>query len=38
MVPYLTKDWAQLAGKVMRHKEIYVHDRVTYALRRANPL
>jgi hypothetical protein len=37
MVPYLTKDWARLAGSVMRHREIYVHDRATYAIRRANP-
>jgi hypothetical protein len=38
IVSYLTRDWAQFAGGAMRHREIYVHDRATYTLRRVNPL
>jgi hypothetical protein len=34
MVPYLADDWAAVAARVMRRKEIYVHDRVTYKLAR----
>jgi hypothetical protein len=34
MVSHLQKDWAQVAASTMRHKEIYVHDRKTFALRR----
>lgn len=34
MLPYLTENWIQIASSVMRHKEIYVHDRATYKLTR----
>ena len=34
MVPYLTEDWVKVVASVMRHKEIYVHDRATYQLSR----
>ncbi len=34
MVPFLSKDWIQVAQGVMRNKEIYVHDRTTFKLTR----
>ncbi len=34
MIPHLHKDWATVVSGVMRNREIYVHDRTTYALRR----
>jgi hypothetical protein len=34
MVPFLSQDWIQVAQGVMRNKEIYVHDRVTFKLNR----
>jgi len=34
MVPHLREDWAAVASSVMRHAEIYIHDRATYSLRR----
>jgi hypothetical protein len=34
MVPYLTEDWVKVVASVMRHKDIYVHDRATYQLAR----
>jgi len=35
MVPHLQEDWRAIAGKAMRHPEIYIHDRATYALKKA---
>lgn len=35
MVPHLQKDWVVVASSVMRNREIYVHDRATYSLRKA---
>ena len=35
MVPHLQEDWRAVAGKAMRHPEIYVHDRATYSLKKA---
>ena len=34
MVSHLQVDWVQVAASTMRHKEIYVHDRKTFALRK----
>jgi hypothetical protein len=34
MVPYLAGGWANIAASVMRHREIYVHDRTSYQLSR----
>jgi len=35
MVPHLQADWASVASNVMKGREIYIHDRATYALRKA---
>ena len=35
MIPHLQEDWIAAAEAVMRTREIYVHDRATYSLRRA---
>jgi len=35
MLPHLAADWKAAALGVMRTKEIYVHDRATFALRKA---
>jgi hypothetical protein len=35
MAPFLSKDWLAAAQGVMRHPEIYVHDRATFKLVRA---
>ena len=29
MVPHLQEDWTAVASSVMRHREIYVHDRAS---------
>jgi hypothetical protein len=34
MVPHLPSDWQTVAASTMRHREIYVHDRAGFALRR----
>jgi hypothetical protein len=34
MLPYLPEDWPDAAAGVMRHREIYVHDRATFQLKR----
>jgi hypothetical protein len=34
MVPHLGAEWNRAAASAMRHREIYVHDRQTYALRK----
>lgn len=34
MVLHLEDDWVQVATSTMRHKEIHVHDRKTFALRK----
>jgi len=34
MVPHLRTDWSAAASSVMRSREIYVHDRATYSLRK----
>jgi hypothetical protein len=34
MIPHLQKDWVAIASAVMRKREIYMHDRATYSLRR----
>jgi hypothetical protein len=34
MLPHLAADWIAVASGVMRHKEIYVHDRATFKLAR----
>lgn len=36
MVPHLTPDWQKVASAAKPALQIYVHDRATYALRRAN--
>ena len=36
MVPYLADGWAAIAANVMRHKEIYIHNRATYQLSRVS--
>jgi hypothetical protein len=35
MVPHLQTDWVSVAANVMKGREIYIHDRATYALRKA---
>ena len=35
MVPHLQTDWPTAASSVMRSREISVHDRATYSLRKA---
>lgn len=35
LVPHLGHDWTTVARAAMRHGEIYVHDRDTYALKKA---
>jgi hypothetical protein len=35
MIPHLQEDWIAAAEAVMRTREIHVHDRATYSLRRA---
>src|SRR6266550_2801151 len=35
MVPHLQADWASVASNVMKGREIYIHDRATYSLRKA---
>jgi len=32
MLPFLSKDWIQVAQNVMCNKEIYLHDRATFRL------
>jgi len=32
MIPFLQDDWPAIAAGVMRHEEIYVHDRKTFSL------
>ena len=34
MVPYLAEGWPTEAARVMRHREIYVHDRASFQLQR----
>jgi hypothetical protein len=34
MLPYLPDDWVKTVAGVMRHKEVYVHDRASYKLTR----
>src|SRR6266545_2135938 len=34
MVPHRQGDWTAVASSVMRHREIYVHDRASYSLRK----
>ncbi len=34
MVPYLPEGWADTAASVMQHREIYVHDRAAFQLKR----
>ncbi len=34
MVPYLPKGWPDTAASVMQHREIYVHDRAAFQLKR----
>ena len=33
MVPYLQRDWLEVVSRVMRHSEVFIHDRETYSLR-----
>jgi hypothetical protein len=35
MVPHLQTDWVSVASSAMKNREIYIHDRVTYSLRKA---
>jgi len=35
LVPYLQDDWRVVAAGAMNSREIYVHDRATYSLRKA---
>ena len=35
MVPHLQADWASVASNVMKGREIDIHDRATYSLRKA---
>ena len=35
MVPHLQTDWVSVAANLMKGREIYIHDRATYALRKA---
>lgn len=35
MTPHLQEDWRTIAGRAMRHPEIYIHDRATYSLKKA---
>jgi len=37
MVPKLQQDWVSVASGVMRHPEVYTHDRATYSLRKISP-
>jgi hypothetical protein len=34
MVPFLQRDWMNIASSVMRNVAVYVHDRATYSLNR----
>jgi hypothetical protein len=34
MLPFLSQDWLQVVQPVMRHPEIYIHDRATFKLNR----
>jgi hypothetical protein len=33
MLPYLAPHWREAANAVMRHAEVYIHDRETYSLK-----
>jgi hypothetical protein len=38
MLPYLAENWLSIVSSVMRHKEIYVHDRATFKLTRVKEM